>query len=376
ENAERRHKLPLLRRLSQRLGVRVLSKTYRLETKEPFAVEDIAGVSPVVKSCVPASPAPDAAEALEMAQLHLTSGSGLQMAHDFAHHAATLLLQACDGMHSKYPAALNLQARVMYLGGDPDTAVALQLKALAFYEQLEGLDSAAVVKCHEQLGQYYMTAGIYDKALAHMRAFCYLVELTAGPNHPELSNAYHRMGRAYQDLGSAIMALRCYQEALERQPGDHMINPRVHHSVAETLEAMGGYPDALKHERLSHAGFKAVHGDQHPLVAKSTQNIRALTTKLVKAAQGNPSQQTSLLAEAKAAAAATAAAAAAAEPPSQKNASGKGSGKEAPAAEPAAGASAGCNDGGVEESKSSGQGGSSSGKKSCSCCQGKKKTSA
>lgn len=33
-----------------------------------------------------------------------------------------------------------------------------------------------------------------------------------------------------------------------------MINPRVHHSVAETLEAMRGYTDALKHERLSHAG--------------------------------------------------------------------------------------------------------------------------
>ncbi|CAM9346713.1 unnamed protein product [Ectocarpus sp. 6 AP-2014] len=40
-----------------------------------------------------------------------------------------------------------------------------------------------------------------------MRAFCYLVELTAAPNHQELSNAYHRMGKAYQDLGSAIMAL-------------------------------------------------------------------------------------------------------------------------------------------------------------------------
>lgn len=47
-------------------------------------------------------------------------------------------------MHSKYPAALNLQARVMYLGGDPDTAVALQLKALAYFEQLEGLDAASV----------------------------------------------------------------------------------------------------------------------------------------------------------------------------------------------------------------------------------------
>lgn len=41
-----------------------------------------------------------------------------------------------------------------------------------------------------------------------MRAFCYLVELAAGPHHPELSSAYHNMGRAYQDLGSAIMALR------------------------------------------------------------------------------------------------------------------------------------------------------------------------
>ena len=30
---------------------------------------------------------------------------------------------------------------------------------------------------------------------------------------------------------------RCYQEALERQPGDHMINPRVHHSVADKLIA-------------------------------------------------------------------------------------------------------------------------------------------
>ena len=37
-----------------------------------------------------------------------------------------------------------------------------------------------------------------------------------------------------------------------------MVNPRVHHSVAETLEAMRGYADALKHERLSHAGCVCV----------------------------------------------------------------------------------------------------------------------
>lgn len=47
-------------------------------------------------------------------------------------------------MHSKYPAALTLQARVMYHSGDADTAIAYQLKALAYYEQLEGLDSSQV----------------------------------------------------------------------------------------------------------------------------------------------------------------------------------------------------------------------------------------
>lgn len=36
--------------------------------------------------------------------------------------------------------------------------------------------------------------------------------------------------------------------------------------------------------------YKAVHGDEHPLVISSTQNIRALTTKIVRAAQGEQHQ--------------------------------------------------------------------------------------
>lgn len=36
--------------------------------------------------------------------------------------------------------------------------------------------------------------------------------------------------------------------------------------------------------------YKAVHGEEHPLVITSTQNIRALTTKIVKAAQGEQQQ--------------------------------------------------------------------------------------
>lgn len=56
-------------------------------------------------------------------------------------------------MHSKYPTVLNLQARVMYLSGEADAAVGLQLKALAYFEQLEGLDSSSVSYRHSATKQ-------------------------------------------------------------------------------------------------------------------------------------------------------------------------------------------------------------------------------
>lgn len=104
--------------------------------------------------------------------------------------------------------------------------------------------------------------------------------------------------------------------------------------------------------------FKAVHGDQYPLVTKSTQNIRALTTKIVKAAQQD--QHTSILAAAKQASSAVASASADQPPPAPAAAAKGGAGKKggsvsAPAAEPVAAAGAG----GVEESKVNGPTGGS-----------------
>lgn len=47
--SSRAHKLPLLRRVCQRLGLRVVSRAYDLRTSEPFSLEDMVGVFPVVK---------------------------------------------------------------------------------------------------------------------------------------------------------------------------------------------------------------------------------------------------------------------------------------------------------------------------------------
>ncbi|CAM9312088.1 unnamed protein product [Choristocarpus tenellus] len=247
-----------------------------------------------------------------MARLHLGGGGALQTAHDLAQHASITLQQACNGMHIKYPSALTVQARVMYMSGEAEAALSYQLKALAYFQQLTGFDSAQVINCHEHLGVYFAQAGMYDRALSHMQAFCYLLELTSGPNHPEVAAGYHRMGRSYQEVGHVIMALRCYQEALEREPGDHLLHPRVQHNVAETLELIGGFKDALKHERIAYAGYKSVYGENDPRVTKCNENIRLLTTKAVAVARKEAESSSAAAAAASAAAQATAAAAAAA----------------------------------------------------------------
>ena len=60
--------------------------------------------------------------------------------------------------------------------------------------------------------------------------------------------------------------------------------------MLQVLKVVGFHPDY--HTKQRNNGlfslfyrYKAFHGDQHPMVVKSTENIRALTTKLVKVAQ-------------------------------------------------------------------------------------------
>ncbi|CAM9950999.1 unnamed protein product, partial [Choristocarpus tenellus] len=45
----RAHKIPLLRRVCRRIGIRVLSKAYDMSCPEPLSLECVMGVFPLVK---------------------------------------------------------------------------------------------------------------------------------------------------------------------------------------------------------------------------------------------------------------------------------------------------------------------------------------
>ncbi|GLE09870.1 hypothetical protein PINS_up021798 [Pythium insidiosum] len=83
------HKNVLLRRVCQRLGLRVASKSYEFASPSPFALDDLKGVVPVVKHSLPAHPLKHAKQLLERGRLHL-SGGALATAYELLQEASGL----------------------------------------------------------------------------------------------------------------------------------------------------------------------------------------------------------------------------------------------------------------------------------------------
>ena len=65
----------VLRRICQKLGLRVYSRAYDFTAREPLGVRDLVDVTPVAKHCVPAVLLPEAKEMLDNGRLLVQSGN-------------------------------------------------------------------------------------------------------------------------------------------------------------------------------------------------------------------------------------------------------------------------------------------------------------
>ena len=165
-------------------------------------------------------------------------------------------------------------------------------KALTFYEQLEGFDSHQVLSCHRHLSTFYGalastasgSAADAIKALAHGSAFCYLIELLAGPNHPDICVAYQHMGKLYYDVGFAEMSQRCYEECLRRKDTmDGSTEAQVHHHMAEVVALTGRFKEALREEKLSFSIYEALYGEAHRSTMQAASAMERFTALAVQA---------------------------------------------------------------------------------------------
>ncbi|CAH0476423.1 unnamed protein product [Peronospora belbahrii] len=281
----RMNKTVMLRRLCQRLGLRVESRNYKFSSSTPISLDDITGVVPVVKTSLPAHPLAQAKKLLERGRLHLSQGA-LSSAYEFLQEASSLLFQVCGAAHEDAAICSSSLATVFYHAGDISGAIAQQQRALALYTQLQGADYHDTAYAHANLALFLHANAQTDLAVPHIRRAIYLLEFCCGPHFPEIGSLYFKMGMMCQDVGQISLALMCHRESLRRGEFDRNQAANTLHQMAVACSLAGGYREALAYEKKVYLLFKEAFGDDDPRVIESAKFMATFTEKAVEGAKG------------------------------------------------------------------------------------------
>ncbi|GMF42961.1 unnamed protein product [Phytophthora fragariaefolia] len=281
------HKPVLLRRLCQRLGLRVVSRNYDFSSScaAPINLDDITGVVPVVKSSLPSHPLAQAKQLLERGRVHLSQGA-LSSSYEFLQEASSLLFQVCGAAHEDAALCSSSLATVLYHAGDVAGAIAQQQRALALYTQLQGTDYHDTAFAHANLALFLHANAQTELAVPHIRRAIYLLEFCCGPHFPEISSLYFKMGMMCQDVGQITLALMCHRESLRRGEFDRNQAANTLRQMALACGLAGGYREALAYEKKVYSLYKEAYGDEDARVVESAKFMAKFTEKAVEGAKG------------------------------------------------------------------------------------------
>ena len=188
---------PLLRRVCQKMGLRIISRSYDYGSRDPFTLRDIVEIRPVTKTCAPLQPLPEARDVLEQAKLYASTGNP-GPAFELAQEATALYQQIHGQVHSDVGKCLDLLAAILFHVQDYDAAVLQQQKALAMHWQTTGFDSFDSISAQSTLAVFLQAAGRTDEAVRHLKSCLYLLELVGGPRQTELPHLYFKMAGMLQ----------------------------------------------------------------------------------------------------------------------------------------------------------------------------------
>jgi len=327
--SKRAQHIPLLRRVCQRTGVRLLAKNYdlvsgrcfcggidtfdgRLSPSYPISPLDIADIVPLMKHsaaygegftpCTVGAtiglPAlqislPDARAFLERAHIQ-TGNRQLHKGLELAQEAASLYQRVVDNpAHPGVIESLELMATIFLEGGDTANAAINGAKVLALTIQNGSFDSAAAFNAHMSLFQMLFAAGEMDQAVKHIRAAIYVLEIMAGPHHIEHYTAYHRLGTTYshEDYKDRYLsqALGFYEEAQKRDLCDRLVDGVTSGSIAKIQTTMENFKEALDNERKAFQVLSLFLGKDHQLTKDSDQALKNIMQLAL--AKGNQEAQ-------------------------------------------------------------------------------------
>jgi protein TIF31 len=300
----------LLRRVCQRTGVRLAAKSYPLGAKclcslggfggqmmpsYPISPVDVIDIVPLMKHAaahgegfVPCGlgaatglpplhiSLPDVRATLEAAHIQ-HSGRALSRALDLAQEACSLYQRVTEApAHPGVVRCLDLMASILFDAGEPAHGASNALKGLGLAVQIGGFDSPEVIGTHLIIFQMLVTAGVLPRAIKHLRAAIYLMELLGGPNHVEISNAYHKAGTVYHGIGDMETALKFYEEAASRQSADRLLEGMIFKSKSTVLAGLQKFKQAVDTEKRAYQMFSVILGENHQLTRTSDVNLKKL----------------------------------------------------------------------------------------------------
>jgi protein TIF31 len=305
--------IPLLRRVCQRSGVRLVAKNYdvggtclcsggnsrggQLSLSVPIAPMDITEIIPLMKHCAAYSEGfapctlgssiglpslqvslPDARVTLERAHIQ-TSGRVLAKGLELAQEAAHLYQRVTENAaHPGVIESLELMATIFSEAGDSSLAVTNGAKVLGLIVQNCGFDSATAMNSHLSLFQILYAAREMDLAVKHLRAAIYLLELMAGPRHTEHFSAYHKLGTVFShadyDGKYLATALEYFKEASKRESCDRLIDGVTAKNYAKILAGTENYKDALEYEKKALQTLATFLGKDHALTKECDEELQ------------------------------------------------------------------------------------------------------
>lgn len=179
-------KISLLRAFNIKIGLQILLREYNFESKNKptFNEDDIINVFPVVKHINPR--ATDAYNFYTTGQNKIQQGY-FKDGYELISEALNLLNNVYGAMHPENAQCLRMLARLSYIMGDPQEALAIQQRAVLMSERVNGIDHPYTITEYSHLALYCFANTQISTALKLLYRARYLAILVCGENHPDIA---------------------------------------------------------------------------------------------------------------------------------------------------------------------------------------------
>jgi protein TIF31 len=179
-------KISLLRSFSLKVGLQILLREYNFESKNKptFNEDDIVNVFPVVKHINPR--ATDAYNFYTTGQNKIQQGY-FKDGYELISEALNLLNNVYGALHPENAQCLRMLARLSYIMGDPQEALAIQQRAVLMSERVNGIDHPYTISEYSHLALYCFANSQISTALKLLYRARYLATVVCGENHPDIA---------------------------------------------------------------------------------------------------------------------------------------------------------------------------------------------